>query len=82
VKLSSGASKSGAQHLKLLICGSEGIGKTIFFKNINEGKLSNTTVKTIGVDFGKKLMGFERSRSVMMEIWDSGGDPKFFSIIR
>jgi small GTP-binding protein len=62
---------------KILIAGQGGVGKTTLIKRVISGKFVEDTGMTIGVDFKVLNLKFENGISVILQLWDFGGQERF-----
>lgn len=62
--------------LKLLTAGEGGVGKTTLLHRYVEGKFSQSTAMTIGVEFFLKEVMID-GRQCTLQLWDFGGQERF-----
>lgn len=62
--------------LKLLTAGEGGVGKTTLLHRYVEGKFSQSTKMTIGVEFFLKEVEID-SQQCTLQLWDFGGQERF-----
>ena len=62
--------------LKILTAGEGGVGKTTLLQRYVEGKFSEETKMTIGVEFFLKEMEIDEKHCTL-QLWDFGGQERF-----
>lgn len=68
-------------HLKLVVIGESGVGKTSFVTNYVDGKFPQKVFSTIGIDYqSKKIM--HDNQEITLKIWDTAGNEKYRSLSR
>eukprot|EP01090_Pellita_catalonica_P003748 TRINITY_DN13419_c0_g1_i1.p1 TRINITY_DN13419_c0_g1~~TRINITY_DN13419_c0_g1_i1.p1 ORF type:complete len:213 (-),score=16.89 TRINITY_DN13419_c0_g1_i1:88-726(-) len=73
--------KERAVHIKCLIIGPSGVGKSAILERYVNNVFSPKIDATIGVDFGTKTMDVGH-KTVKMQLWDTAGQESFKSITR
>ncbi|KAJ1452212.1 P-loop containing nucleoside triphosphate hydrolase protein [Pelagophyceae sp. CCMP2097] len=66
-------------HLKLLMLGDTGVGKTCLLLRYAFDSFSPTFITTIGIDFKIKEVEIDGLR-VKLQIWDTAGQERFRTI--
>ncbi|MFX0092863.1 MAG: Rab family GTPase [Candidatus Hodarchaeota archaeon] len=66
-------------HLKIVVVGEGGVGKTALIKTYQAEKPVSDTVMTIAVQFHTKKVQI-RGKEVSLQIWDLGGQKQFFGM--
>jgi small GTP-binding protein len=66
---------------KILFCGDTQVGKSSIIKQFTENIFNKYNESTIGVDFKTKELDIE-DKKIKLYLWDTGGHPKFSSIIQ
>lgn len=66
-------------HVKLLMIGDTGVGKTCMLLRYAYDNFSPTFITTIGIDFKIKFVDIEGTR-VKLQIWDTAGQERFRTI--
>jgi len=66
-------------HLKLLMLGDTGVGKTCMLLRYTSDTFRPTFITTIGIDFKIKIMNLE-GQTVKLQIWDTAGQERFRTI--
>mmetsp|Transcript_6035 Transcript_6035/g.8369 ORF Transcript_6035/g.8369 Transcript_6035/m.8369 type:complete len:209 (-) Transcript_6035:134-760(-) len=66
-------------HLKVIILGDSGVGKSCLLKSFMGREFSEGYVSTIGVDFEMKQLVVQ-GRKVNLQIWDTAGQERFRTI--
>jgi small GTP-binding protein len=62
--------------VKIIVVGEGGVGKTSLIHRLVTGKFSDQPM-TIGLGFASKTMRTSDGRTVKLQIWDVGGQPRF-----
>jgi len=71
------------QHLyKVLVIGDYAVGKTSIIKRYCEGYFTPNYKLTIGVDFAVKVVEWDESTSVSLQLWDVAGHERFGTMTR
>lgn len=71
------------EHLyKILVIGDLGTGKTSFIKRYVHKFFSNSYRATIGVDFALKVIPWDESTIVRLQLWDIAGQERFGNMTR
>ena len=68
-------------NLKMTLVGDSGTGKTSIFAHF-QNNYSSQEQPTIGVDFFHKIVSVTPERIITYQIWDTGGQERFRSIVR
>ncbi|CAF1466495.1 unnamed protein product [Adineta ricciae] len=66
---------------KILLIGDSAVGKTSLMFRFADNKFTQTFTPTIGIDFKLKTI-YVRDKPVNLQLWDTAGQEKFFSIVR
>eukprot|EP01138_Halocafeteria_seosinensis_P005225 gb/GECG01005342.1/.p1 GENE.gb/GECG01005342.1/~~gb/GECG01005342.1/.p1 ORF type:complete len:378 (+),score=63.06 gb/GECG01005342.1/:1-1134(+) len=66
-------------HIKLLLLGDQGVGKTSLMLRYAEDKFQNSMMPTMGVDYKTQYMDVE-NQQVKCQIWDTAGQKNFHVI--
>jgi len=66
-------------HLKLLMLGDTGVGKTCLLLRYAHDSFSSMYITTIGIDYKVKLIELEGMK-VRLQIWDTAGQERFRTI--
>jgi len=59
-------------HIKVVIVGSSGVGKTSLLVRFTDDQFSESFLTTIGVDFRFKTLNLD-SKNIRLQIWDTAG---------
>nr|MDO8099005.1 GTP-binding protein [Candidatus Njordarchaeota archaeon] len=62
--------------VKILVIGEGGVGKTSLIHRLVTGRFSDQPM-TIGLGFASKTMRTSDGRTVKLQVWDVGGQPRF-----
>ncbi|CAL1540160.1 unnamed protein product [Lymnaea stagnalis] len=65
---------------KIIIVGTESVGKTCFLKRFIDQTFSDSYLPTIGVDFCTKTFRTENGEVVKLQVWDTAGQERFRTI--
>ena len=60
-------------HIKVVIIGDPGVGKTALLDSYSNKKISKSTQPTIGADFVKKRTTLADGKQISMQLWDTAG---------
>lgn len=74
-----GANEDFDLHIKLLMLGDTGVGKTCLLLRYAYETFSTTFITTIGIDFKIKHIDLDNTR-VKLQIWDTAGQERFRTI--
>eukprot|EP01041_Mallomonas_annulata_P005061 gene5061-10133_t len=66
-------------HIKLLMLGDMGVGKTCILLRYTHDSFSSTFITTIGIDFKIKIIDVEGIKT-KLQIWDTAGQERFRTI--
>mmetsp|Transcript_24896 Transcript_24896/g.25117 ORF Transcript_24896/g.25117 Transcript_24896/m.25117 type:complete len:208 (-) Transcript_24896:294-917(-) len=66
-------------HIKLLMLGDQGVGKTCILLRYCHDSFSSTFITTIGIDFKIKTVDVDGMRT-RLQIWDTAGQERFRNI--
>ncbi|XP_007237580.2 ras-related protein Rab-7a [Astyanax mexicanus] len=66
-------------HLKLVLVGNSGVGKTSLMTRFVDHRFTNMYRATIGVDFLTKELTVDKN-TVILQLWDTAGSERFFSL--
>mmetsp|Transcript_37835 Transcript_37835/g.118562 ORF Transcript_37835/g.118562 Transcript_37835/m.118562 type:complete len:125 (-) Transcript_37835:409-783(-) len=66
-------------HIKLLMLGDTGVGKTCLLLRYAYDSFSTTFITTIGIDFKIKYVTVD-DRRVKLQVWDTAGQERFRTI--
>lgn len=64
---------------KILVIGDSGVGKSSLISKLCNGKMQDSYVSTIGVDFNVKTMIVD-GKIIKLQIWDTAGQERFKSV--
>ncbi|KAI0981182.1 hypothetical protein GJ496_002269 [Pomphorhynchus laevis] len=67
---------------KILLIGDSGVGKTCLMFRFTDDTFSESFVATIGIDFKIKNITARDNQLVKLQLWDTAGQEKFFTITR
>eukprot|EP00996_Jenningsia_fusiforme_P004223 NODE_5030_length_727_cov_75.946903_g4671_i0.p1 GENE.NODE_5030_length_727_cov_75.946903_g4671_i0~~NODE_5030_length_727_cov_75.946903_g4671_i0.p1 ORF type:complete len:209 (-),score=49.84 NODE_5030_length_727_cov_75.946903_g4671_i0:54-680(-) len=68
---------------KVLVVGDGGTGKTCMIRRyVHNIPPQNSTKATIGVDFALKVLNWDRSKNITLQIWDIAGQERFGQMTR
>lgn len=71
------------EHLyKILVIGELGTGKTSFIKQYVHKFYSQNYRATIGVDFALKVLNWDASTIIRLQLWDIAGQERFGNMTR
>jgi small GTP-binding protein len=68
------------QHLKMVICGEQRVGKTKLYDRIVSDTYSEGYYMTIGSDYSTATRVLPGAK-VILEVWDTAGNPQYRSIL-
>lgn len=71
---------SSKGHLKVIIIGDSGVGKTSLLEAYNYKKISKSAKPTIGAEFVKKRVVLQDGTEVNLQLWDTAGQERFQSL--
>lgn len=75
--------RANSEHLfKVLVIGEAGTGKTSFVKRYVHDYFSRAYRTTLGVDFALKMLLFNESTVVRLQLWDVAGQERFGAMTR
>ncbi|GAA96009.1 uncharacterized protein L969DRAFT_16295 [Mixia osmundae IAM 14324] len=74
-----GSTSSNMVEAKVVILGSQGVGKTSLVHTYIHGEFSNASMSTIGASFATKKIVIDDVR-VRLQIWDTAGQERFRSM--
>lgn len=75
--------RPSSEHLfKVLVIGEAGTGKTSFVKRYVHDYFSRAYRTTLGVDFALKMLLFNESTVVRLQLWDVAGQERFGAMTR
>ncbi|XP_067901856.1 ras-related protein Rab-32a [Heterodontus francisci] len=78
-----GSPDTGTEHLfKVLVIGELGVGKTSFIKRYVHRLFSQNYRATIGVDFALKVLNWDPSTVIRLQLWDIAGQERFGNMTR
>jgi small GTP-binding protein len=63
--------------LKVLVVGEMGTGKTSLIRQYAQGVFSEFYKTTIGVDFASKDLEWDDHTSIILQLWDIGGQERY-----
>ncbi|ORZ12668.1 P-loop containing nucleoside triphosphate hydrolase protein [Absidia repens] len=66
---------------KLVFLGEQSVGKTSLITRFMYDTFDNTYQATIGIDFLSKTMYMGDNRALRLQLWDSGGQERFRSLV-
>ncbi|XP_072423607.1 ras-related protein Rab-32-like [Chiloscyllium punctatum] len=73
----------GSEHLfKVLVIGELGVGKTSIIKRYVHRLFSHNYRATIGVDFALKVLNWDTSTLIRLQLWDIAGQERFGNMTR
>ncbi|XP_035276051.1 ras-related protein Rab-32 [Anguilla anguilla] len=67
---------------KVLVIGENGVGKTCIIRRYAHQLFSENYRVTIGVDFSLKVINWDSSTSVRLQLWDIAGQERFGNMTR
>ncbi|KAG7484387.1 hypothetical protein MATL_G00048720 [Megalops atlanticus] len=67
---------------RLIVIGDSTVGKSCLLRRFTEGKFTNVSDPTVGVDFFARLVEIEPGKRVKLQLWDTAGQERFRSITR
>ncbi|XP_020891881.1 ras-related protein Rab-32B, partial [Exaiptasia diaphana] len=67
---------------KVLVIGEYGVGKTSIIRRYTEGYFSPNYKLTIGVDFAQKVIDWDESTRINLQLWDVAGHERFGHMTR
>lgn len=65
--------------LKILVIGDSGVGKSSIISKLCHGKMQDSYISTIGVDFNIKTITID-SKIFKLQIWDTAGQERFRAV--
>eukprot|EP01065_Artemidia_motanka_P041569 TRINITY_DN5410_c0_g2_i1.p2 TRINITY_DN5410_c0_g2~~TRINITY_DN5410_c0_g2_i1.p2 ORF type:complete len:243 (+),score=112.73 TRINITY_DN5410_c0_g2_i1:87-731(+) len=72
----------GACLYKVLVVGEAGAGKTCIIRRYVHNIFQMSTKSTIGVDFALKMLSWEGSKQITLQIWDIAGQERYGQMTR
>ena len=67
---------------KIILIGDVSVGKTNLLTQYVDGKFTEKTNNTIGIEFKNKIIEIKNGRKIRLQIWDTCGQEKFMSITK
>jgi len=67
---------------RIIVIGDSMVGKTSLIRSFVDGKFSNISDPTVGVDFFTRIIDIGGGVKIKLQIWDSAGQEKFRSITK
>ena len=68
--------------IKLTIIGDSKVGKSSFLIKLTDNKFSSNYSKTIGVEFGVKILTTSTNKKIKAQIWDTAGSEEYKQITK
>lgn len=66
-------------HIKIIVVGNSGVGKTCLISRFIDDKFSPSFITTIGIDFRQKII-HHAGKTICIQLWDTAGQERFRSI--
>ena len=66
---------------RVILIGDPTVGKSALLRQFTDGKFTEMTDPTVGVDFSAKMMQIE-GKQIKLQLWDTAGHERFRSITR
>ena len=76
------ASKDGIKDFNIITLGDSGVGKTSIIKRFCENKFDDNNQSTIGINFSKKEMTFDKKDKIILKLLDTCGQEKYRSLAK
>ena len=76
------ASKEGIKDFNIITLGDSGVGKTSIIKRFCENKFDDNNQSTIGINFSKKEMTFDKKDKIILKLLDTCGQEKYRSLAK
>ncbi|KAJ8386627.1 hypothetical protein AAFF_G00168590 [Aldrovandia affinis] len=67
---------------RLIVIGDSTVGKSCLLRRFTEGKFTDMSDPTVGVDFFARLVEIEPGKRIKLQLWDTAGQERFRSITR
>ncbi|KAK9880176.1 hypothetical protein WA026_010049 [Henosepilachna vigintioctopunctata] len=67
---------------RLILIGDSTVGKSCLLKSFTDGKFSELSDPTVGVDFFARLIEVEDGTRIKLQLWDTAGQERFRSITK
>ncbi|XP_041055310.1 ras-related protein Rab-39B-like isoform X3 [Carcharodon carcharias] len=67
---------------RLIVIGDSTVGKSCLLRRFTDGKFSDVSDPTVGVDFFARLVEIEPGKRIKLQLWDTAGQERFRSITR
>ncbi|XP_006628171.1 ras-related protein Rab-39A [Lepisosteus oculatus] len=67
---------------RLIVIGDSTVGKSCLLRRFTEGKFTDVSDPTVGVDFFARLVEIEPGKRIKLQLWDTAGQERFRSITR
>ncbi|KAG9351435.1 hypothetical protein AGOR_G00024530 [Albula goreensis] len=67
---------------RLIVIGDSTVGKSCLLRRFTEGKFTDISDPTVGVDFFARLVEIEPGKRIKLQLWDTAGQERFRSITR
>ena len=75
-------SKEGIKDFNIITLGDSGVGKTSIIKRFCENKFDDNNQSTIGINFSKKEMTFDKKDKIILKLLDTCGQEKYRSLAK
>ena len=76
------ASRDGIKDFNIITLGDSGVGKTSIIKRFCENKFDDNNQSTIGINFSKKEMTFDKKDKIILKLLDTCGQEKYRSLAK
>ncbi|XP_023664909.1 ras-related protein Rab-39B-like [Paramormyrops kingsleyae] len=67
---------------RLIVIGDSTVGKSCLLRRFTEGRFTDVSDPTVGVDFFARLIEIEPGKRIKLQLWDTAGQERFRSITR
>jgi len=76
------STKEEIKEFKIITLGDSGVGKTPIIKRFCENKFDNNNQSTIGINFSRKELIFDKKNKIILKLIDTAGQEKYKSLAK